>query len=508
MNLAQEIVELESVRFSSREPDRSPRPRLQRWLWSTAFGLLLILPLCFGGVHPRVYLFGDSLVFLSALLLAFGLPRVWAATLRMPLTGPMLLTVSLTLGFAAVRYIFPIPATGTHPVLGTAIGALDRDAFQEGILAFGFFTLSTILFSGLLIGEDSSVRRSLTILTLLGFVVSCIGLSHWLYDDGRLFWTFAPDNVFRSDRARWPFVNSNHLAHFLLPLFFLALVDFHNKSTSPKKPGKNDILSWLGSDQITRLMWRVILVATIVLTIIATLSRGSWSSLTIALACLLYMIPGSEQAPVRTASGRRRRKSTNSRMQIERLQQVGATFVYYRRPILLIGALFLLLTMLGEQASDLVAGRIEYGLLYSQSDMRWQILQDTIPMFLAHPLFGVGLGSWALLYPQFMSPMLTGMNPVYLHSDPAQLLVELGIFGSLPIVLFALWVGTSLVRASCDTNLSPRWQSLARGLFCGLLGLVLASLVDFPFRIPAIMLLTSVLLALTNMTLLQARRAK
>ena len=52
---------------------------------------------------------------------------------------------------------------------------------------------------------------------------------------------------------------------------------------------------------------------------------------------------------------------------------------------------------------------------------------DTLPMIADFPLFGVGLGGWSAVYPRYMDPLLAGISAGYLHSDPLQILAEVGI---------------------------------------------------------------------------------
>jgi O-antigen ligase len=126
--------------------------------------------------------------------------------------------------------------------------------------------------------------------------------------------------------------------------------------------------------------------------------------------------------------------------------------------------------------------------MHSKDDIRWQMYQDSMPLFTDHPLFGVGYRSWAENYPKVMDEKLAGTNPVYLHSDPLQILIETGLIGITPLVLLSFYL---LLRAHrCARKLLQTTNYLAGarilGLSSGLLAALIGSCFDFPFRMGAI----------------------
>jgi O-antigen ligase len=149
---------------------------------------------------------------------------------------------------------------------------------------------------------------------------------------------------------------------------------------------------------------------------------------------------------------------------------------------------------IGDRGADLIERRVEYGLLHSKEDMRLQLMSDTKPILHEHLIFGVGLGGWANEYARHMSPLLSGIDPVYLHNEPAQLLVELGIVGLAPllagIVTVAWFVASSLTTS--------RDRLIRLALLTGILATLLATLFDFHLRIPAIVLQLAVLTGLIS----------
>src|SRR5262249_656127 len=91
---------------------------------------------------------------------------------------------------------------------------------------------------------------------------------------------------------------------------------------------------------------------------------------------------------------------------------------------------------------------------------RWVLALTTLPMVRSFPLFGVGLGAYADLDQHFPPAALEpGKIEVrYAHNDPLQLIVELGLIGTVPVLLMAwrlgkdLWGAHLLGRASCPVG--------------------------------------------------------
>jgi O-antigen ligase len=101
-----------------------------------------------------------------------------------------------------------------------------------------------------------------------------------------------------------------------------------------------------------------------------------------------------------------------------------------------------------------------------------------IKMFLGHPIFGVGLGGFAALYPKYIQPQLTAtMGLVRLsHVMPITVLAECGIVGMTIFLWFVFRVvreGLSAIRAAKD--------SLLRATTIGLVIAFLTYMVDFLF---------------------------
>jgi O-antigen ligase len=112
----------------------------------------------------------------------------------------------------------------------------------------------------------------------------------------------------------------------------------------------------------------------------------------------------------------------------------------------------------------------------------------------AHAWLGVGPGGWLAQFPSVMEKDLSGLNPVYLHSDLLQGLIEFGIVGLIvPLFLLAIFVWRG-VRALRRARSAERYLVIA--VLSGLLGAMVGAGLDFPLRMPAIVFALCAYLAL------------
>lgn len=162
----------------------------------------------------------------------------------------------------------------------------------------------------------------------------------------------------------------------------------------------------------------------------------------------------------------------------------------------------LLFVFLQSGSFERIDTRLEstYGKI-GMDDTRLILYEDSIQMFLDATLFGHGISTWSDLYSRYKSAELADAKPRFLHSDPYQHLIELGILGSLPLFLFMLWLVKRglFPRRKTDSFHSGEVEAvkvIARLSVVSLAALLLASFFDFPFHIPAITTLSAVVCGL------------
>jgi len=124
---------------------------------------------------------------------------------------------------------------------------------------------------------------------------------------------------------------------------------------------------------------------------------------------------------------------------------------------------------------------------------RWQILANIAVAWTKFPLLGTGLGTHAVVYPEFdrsMSPALAS----HAENEYAQAMEETGALGFVALVAFAIVIGYHYVRAVRNNRLPI--CAAAYGLGFGLLAILIHSLSDFGQHLPANAILTAIFCAL------------
>ncbi len=534
------------------------------------YAMALLAPIWFGAIHQTSWLALNATIYALAL--------IWLIVCPSRLISPLFRGRSskwLTIGFCGfisyclLQYAFLTLSQVHHPVLGLISS---HPAPSQGFLALlqllAFF-LCYVICRAWIAASPKNYQKLISVIMFSGMAVSLIALSHWFYDNGKLFWIFEPKNVFISLRVRWPFVNANHLADFVLPILFLVsakslvLIDSIKNHAQICQAAKGNLISRLVTSErmqakVIKLMFLLVLAVMLLISVIGSLSRAAWLGMSVGLFAFVYTLwisrPNgssrfsghSPQYKSRTEkleadellkdpsfgdksrARKRRHRHLSSKSQAPHFP---AFLSKAFKPALIILGIGIVILFLRGQGEELLSERLEYGLLYSKDDLRFQLYKDTMPMIFNNLFFGTGLGTWDSIYPKYMNFQLSGVAPEYLHSEPLQLLAETGLAGvSILFGVFVILLSASLKILRFKTvedetqglqSSSPMTSSehrkpksfsqadysslkqnqaetktLISGLFCGLLALVVASCLDFPFHIPAIILFLSFFLSL------------
>jgi O-antigen ligase len=112
---------------------------------------------------------------------------------------------------------------------------------------------------------------------------------------------------------------------------------------------------------------------------------------------------------------------------------------------------------------------------------------DSLGIIRDYPLTGTGLGTFAQVYPSYRSPEIRRFFD-HLHNDLMQWIVETGVLGLL-LLLPLIWSTARRTAAA----LAGRCGPTAIGFGAGLAAIVLYSMFDFPFHLPAIAALAAIL---------------
>jgi O-antigen ligase len=519
------VAPTDFVSLGADEAKASVRIVLQRLVTYFIPASLFTLTFLFGGVHAGLHLplyasWGLLVITSLALMPGVGALQLWQPLLpsdsQAHASYPR--SCSSSSGFCIIFLVFAVYCFAqltvlslthqAHPIVGSVSNlALSSESWA----ALRDITASLMLFflaRKHLVPTLAAAERWASALVALGGLVALFALGHWFYDNGKLLGIFEPDSVFISERARWPFVNPNSLGQFLLLPIFLsfsvvttriaALRNSMGRCRARNNTHTKQLLTDTGVQRAFGLVvYASIVVVIMLMALAASLSRGSWAGVIAGMIIFLALQvrePKKASGTLSQQAQTRRRRRTPSKAPAYAPK---SSLLRYGLLLLALGGVLWL--SLNGRGLELIDARIEYGLLHTKEDIRWEMYRTTINMLLDQPWFGIGLGSWAGIFPQYMSPALAGLNPVYLHSDPLQALVELGVLGFSLVLILALYIPQRLVRHG--PALSRSAFQIARAVVSGCSALFVASLFDFPLRIPAIVCLLSVCLALACVAL-------
>lgn len=210
----------------------SPIPRTVSIGVSLSCLLIFGSALAFGSVHERPFEILRLTSAILALNLLFFAPEVLILTSRTPLIfGRLILLYLGTLLVCSFSWSVSSPK---HPLLGDSYHLTPFSLVLDYSTSVIWLALLVLMSYGLFRTQYSVMERGIRGIVLCGLGTAAVALLHWLHDDGLLFGVFEPEFVVSAERARWPFVNPNHLGHFLLiPLafsFFVVLIEYRAAS--------------------------------------------------------------------------------------------------------------------------------------------------------------------------------------------------------------------------------------------------------------------------------------
>ena len=128
-----------------------------------------------------------------------------------------------------------------------------------------------------------------------------------------------------------------------------------------------------------------------------------------------------------------------------------------------------------------------------QDPNRLRLWETALRMGLDHPLLGVGTGRYAFFFPEYAGELARGFGPFWgtAHSLYLHLLAEQGLIGlaSFVVLFGGVWLGAARRLPALD---GPRALALA-GLLAALAGWLAYGVVQFTFRVPALVYLAALL---------------
>lgn len=307
--------------------------------------------------------------------------------------------------------------------------------------------------------RGSQARRLALIFSIYGAAVASFALVQGISSNGKLYWLRQPR------MGGWvygPYVNHNHYAGLMEMLVPIPLVLSLTHLASPRARNLAATAA-----------------AVMVGTIFLSGSRGGMLAIVTELV-ILGVVLAKQKRGWRTAIG------------------LGLFAAVVAGLLIWVG---------GSVLSERIAS---VGPLHSEisSDVRSQIYRDGLRMFWQKPVFGWGLGTFPVVYPEFRT-FYTNFFVNEAHNDYLQLLVETGGLGFATMVFFVLTVCKTALRKvgnwSSDIN-----GAVALACLLGVSGILIHSAIDFNLQIPANTALFYVLctIAVSPRFMTQARRRR
>jgi O-antigen ligase len=282
--------------------------------------------------------------------------------------------------------------------------------------------------------RTAQVKTLAWVLSGYGFSVALFALVHSLSSNGKLYWLRVPQE------GGWiygPYVNHNHYAGLMEMLFPIPLV--------------------IALTRHVRGRWKALPALAAVLmaaTIFLSGSRGGMVAFLVQMVVLGILL--GMQKNRRTAL------------------TAGAVLTVVAALMLWVGGEGLItriISIRSETQTELEGG------------LRLTIDRDGLKMFTHRPIFGFGLGTFPVVYPQYRT-FFTNKFINRAHDDYLQLLVEMGISGFAAMIWFIVLVYRRAFRKLGDWT----WNlngAVALACLLGCTGILIHSFVDSNLQIPA-----------------------
>jgi O-antigen ligase len=313
------------------------------------------------------------------------------------------------------------------------ISAYQHDTFSSALLYCAYGMLCFLASQCLL--RSSQARRIAVLLAVFGFAVAVLALVQGIAPNGKLYWLRQPR------LGGWiygPYVNHNHYAGLMELLVPIPLVISLSNLTHEKERIAAGVAA-----------------ATMAGTVFLSGSRGGMLAVLTEFVVLAVVVVHQKKSA--------------------RLAVAAATFAV---------VLLSLLTWLGGKE---LTARVTSISSETRSEisggMRANIDRDSLSMFRARPIFGWGLGTFPVVYPQFRT-FYTNFYVNEAHNDYLQLLTETGVAGFGVMIWFLIAAYRSAFKKikNWTTEVSG-----AAGVACmlGFTGILVHSVSDFNLQIPA-----------------------
>ena len=331
--------------------------------------------------------------------------------------------------------------------------SMDVEA-TRGAAAMIFFMFVAFLLAANLFDTYERLHMFANFLIIFGLGLAVFALIQHFTWDGKMFWV----RPTVSAGTGGPFVNRNHFAGYMEMLIPIPVALALSRSARLE----------------ARLFWGF---AAVIMSIgeAASLSRGGMVSLSAGLIFFAVM------------NARRRRSARAGR-------EAGLRFRPEHFILMLFAAIIAGVVWIGADTD--ILQRLASDPVASGGTMdRGGVWVDTLAMFRANPVLGVGLGAFETVYPIYGNGD-GSLLVQFAHNDYLQVLSDSGLIGGA----LALWFIVALARAMTQIpkTVDPFLRALGMGSAAGIFALLVHSLFDFNLQIPSNALLFLMLSAIVS----------
>ena len=310
-------------------------------------------------------------------------------------------------------------------------------------------------------------RTIVSAVIIAGLVVAAAGLLEHAYPNGRVSWIFTPYSWQRGNpwgtRATGTFANPDHFANYLNLVLPLALAGaFFPVSVARKRRGEFRLLC-----AITTLI--------LLCALILSASRAGWIGASLALAIMVW--GATRMPPAARPPWLHGRKATGISLSL-----------------ILAAAVAMALLWIGPAGRAQADLRVEETVSDQSLAERLTPALDSLRMVRDFPLFGVGLGCWSEIFPQYRRPPWASRFSNAAHNDYVQFAAETGLLGFGLLAWFFVLTGRRICQRLSIPHASLQPLPIAVLAAAGMMAF--HEFVDFPLQIPANALLLTILLAL------------
>jgi O-antigen ligase len=331
--------------------------------------------------------------------------------------------------------------------------SMDVEATRGAVVTI-FFLLLAFLIAANFFDRLDRLRTLANFLTVFGLALAVFAMIQHFTWEGKMYWFRSVTTAEAGTGG--PFVNRNHFAGYMEMLIPIPL------ALALSRAVRSEARLFFG-----------FAAAIMSIALVASLSRGGLLSL---IAGLLFL------AAVTVSQRRTGSHASADRSGLRPALVIIVMLVAIAAGIFWIGADFDVMKRLAEDP-----------IMTNAASDRRGVWGDTLTIFRANPIAGIGLGAFETVYPIYGRGD-GSLLIQFAHNDYLQILSDGGIIGGAFALWFLLVIARGMAQASKASN--PFLRALGTGSAAGIFALLVHSIFDFNLQIPSNALLFLVLSAI------------